>query len=80
MVSVNDIFCFVSPQGEGCALMSRMARFEKIVKSVTSVTDIPVTVKMRTGIYENHNIAHTLLPKLAEWNVAMATVSDRCLK
>jgi tRNA-dihydrouridine synthase 3 len=62
-------------QGEGCALMGRPARLEHIVRSIKSVTDLPLTVKMRTGLQEDHNIAHTVLPKLAKWNVAMTTVS-----
>jgi tRNA-dihydrouridine synthase 3 len=56
--------------------MGRPARLEHIVKSIKAVTDIPLTVKMRTGLQEEHGIAHTLLPKLAKWNVAMCTVSE----
>ena len=36
--------------------------------------DIPLTVKMRTGIYDKNWNAHKLLPKLRDWGVTMATV------
>ena len=39
------------------------------------VLDIPLTVKMRTGIYDKNWNAHKLLPKLHEWGVTMTTVS-----
>ena len=55
--------------------MSRTGRFEHIVRSMTGVMDVPLTAKIRTGIYEDKNIAHTLVPKLRDWGVAMVTVS-----
>ena len=39
--------------GEGSALMKDPALIEKIVKAVTLSTDIPVTVKIRSGINED---------------------------
>ena len=62
-------------QGEGSALMGRAGKFGQIVKGMTSVLDVPLTVKMRTGIYNDRNNAHTLVPKLKEWGVALTTVS-----
>lgn len=38
------------------------------------VLDIPLTVKMRTGIHDKNWNAHKLLPKLRDWGVTMATV------
>lgn len=55
--------------------MGRPGRFQTIVRSMTSLMDIPLTVKLRTGIYEDKNIAHTLLPRLRDWGVSMVTVS-----
>lgn len=38
--------------------------------------DIPLTIKMRTGVKEGRNNAHKLMPRIgAEWNVAAMTVS-----
>ena len=55
--------------------MGRVTKFGQIVEGMTSVLDVPLTVKVRTGIYSDKNIAHTLMPKLRDWGVALATVS-----
>ena len=55
--------------------MGRERKFEHIVKGMTSVLDVPLTVKMRTGIYNDRPNAHTLVPKLRDWGVALTTVS-----
>lgn len=62
-------------QGEGCALIGRLNKFEQIIRGMNSVLDVPLTVKMRTGIFDNKNIAHTVIPKLRDWGVSMVTVS-----
>lgn len=39
--------------------------------------EIPVTVKLRTGIKDGRNTAHKLMPRLAsEWNAACITVEQ----
>lgn len=63
-------------QGEGCALIGRLNKFEQIIRGMNSVLDVPLTVKMRTGIFDNKNIAHTVIPKLRDWGVSMVTVSN----
>lgn len=89
------------PQGGGCALMNRSAKFQQIVRGVNEVTwalqdtppppptvllcalslplcpqvlDVPLTVKMRTGVQERVSLAHRLLPELRDWGVALVTV------
>ena len=47
---VNKIFS----NGEGSALMKDPKKIEKIVSSVRKAVELPVTVKIRTGIDENH--------------------------
>jgi hypothetical protein len=38
--------------------------------------EIPLTIKMRTGVKEGRNNAHKLMPRIgAEWNVGAMTVS-----
>ncbi|XP_076977144.1 tRNA-dihydrouridine(47) synthase [NAD(P)(+)]-like isoform X2 [Tamandua tetradactyla] len=37
------------------------------------VLDVPLTVKIRTGVQERVNLAHRLLPELRGWGVALAT-------
>ena len=56
--------------------MGRVSKFEQIVKGMTGIMDVPLTVKVRTGIYSDKNIAHTLMPRLREWDVALTTVSS----
>lgn len=41
------------------------------------VLDVPLTVKMRTGVQERVNLAHRLLPELRDWGVALVTVGVR---
>lgn len=42
--------------------------------SCPQVLDVPVTVKMRTGVQERVSLAHRLLPELRDWGVALVTV------
>ena len=61
-------------KGAGCALMTRMDHLQKIVRSLDTLLDIPVTVKIRTGIKEDTFIAHELIPELKNWGASMITV------
>ena len=38
------------------------------------MSDIPITIKMRTGIYENKNTAHKVVPLVKEWGVGAISV------
>ncbi|XP_046716244.1 tRNA-dihydrouridine(47) synthase [NAD(P)(+)]-like [Silurus meridionalis] len=67
----------VYKKGGGCGLMSRTNKFEQIVRGMTSVLDVPLTVKIRTGVQHNCNIAHKLIPELKKWGVSMITLHGR---
>ncbi|XP_038044360.1 tRNA-dihydrouridine(47) synthase [NAD(P)(+)]-like [Patiria miniata] len=67
----------VYQKGGGSALMSRAGKFEDIVRGMDAVLDVPVTVKMRTGISEKHNIAHKLIPKIYDWGASLVTLHGR---
>uniref|UniRef100_A0A2K6K3L2 tRNA-dihydrouridine(47) synthase [NAD(P)(+)] n=1 Tax=Rhinopithecus bieti TaxID=61621 RepID=A0A2K6K3L2_RHIBE len=41
------------------------------------VLDVPLTVKIRTGVQERVNLAHRLLPELRDWGVALVTLHGR---
>ena len=56
-------------------MMDRPKKLEQVVKGMIAVTDLPITAKIRTGIYEDKLIAHKLVPKLRDWGVALTTVS-----
>ncbi|XP_071102844.1 tRNA-dihydrouridine(47) synthase [NAD(P)(+)]-like [Haliotis cracherodii] len=77
-----DINCgcpidMVYKRGEGSALMSKPNKLEQIVKSMTTVLDVPLTLKMRTGISSDKDIAHNLIPRLRDWGVSEVTLHGR---
>ncbi|XP_076757997.1 dihydrouridine synthase 3 [Xylocopa sonorina] len=64
-------------QGGGSGMLNRLNVLETVIKSVSQVMDIPLTVKTRTGVYIDKPIAHTLMPKFRDWGVSMITVHGR---
>ncbi|GAB5567592.1 tRNA-dihydrouridine(20) synthase [NAD(P)+]-like isoform X1 [Prionailurus iriomotensis] len=64
-------------RGGGCALMNRSAKFQQIVRGMNQVLDVPLTVKIRTGVQERVNLAHRLLPELRDWGAALVTLHGR---
>ncbi|KAK7483237.1 hypothetical protein BaRGS_00025530, partial [Batillaria attramentaria] len=64
-------------RGEGCALMGKITKYENIVRCMNSVIDVPLTVKMRTGIMDGKNTAHTLIPRLRDAGAALVTLHGR---
>ncbi|XP_008288784.1 tRNA-dihydrouridine(47) synthase [NAD(P)(+)]-like [Stegastes partitus] len=67
----------VYKKGGGCGLMTRTRKFEQIVKGMNYVLDVPLTVKIRTGVQEKSNIAHKLIPEMKDWGVSMITLHGR---
>ncbi|KAG8537664.1 hypothetical protein GDO81_024121, partial [Engystomops pustulosus] len=63
--------------GGGCGLMTRTNKFEDIVRGMNSVLDVPLTVKIRTGVQEKANLAHKLIPELRDWGVSLITLHGR---
>ncbi|GAB1608760.1 tRNA-dihydrouridine(47) synthase [NAD(P)(+)]-like [Argonauta hians] len=77
-----DINCgcpieLIFQKGEGCALMGRPNRLDQIVRGMKSVLEVPLTVKMRTGIQDGKNVAHSVVPKLANLGVDLITIHGR---
>lgn len=64
-------------KGGGCALMTRVDQFQRIVRSVDSVLDCPLTVKIRTGMKEDLPIAHEIIPELKKWGASLITLHGR---
>jgi len=62
-------------QGGGSGMLNRLNVLETVVKSVSQVLDIPLSVKTRTGVYIDRPIAHNLMPRFRDWGVSMITVS-----
>merc|ERR1712226_84201 len=67
----------VYKKGEGSALMRRLNKLEMIVKGMVEVSDVPITIKVRTGVTENKINAHEIVPLLKEWGVDMITLHGR---
>ncbi|CAI5756618.1 unnamed protein product [Candida verbasci] len=65
--------------GQGSALMDQPSRLLRILRSMNLTSgDIPVTVKLRTGVKENKNTALNLVKRvLEEGNVAAITLHGR---
>ncbi|CAD5117403.1 DgyrCDS6176 [Dimorphilus gyrociliatus] len=64
-------------RGEGCSLIGRATRLEAITKTVTSVISKDFTIKMRTGISDGKNVAHTLIPMMEKNGVSAVTIHGR---
>lgn len=64
-------------RGEGSGLMLRENRLGQIVRAMSNVLNVPLTIKLRTGIYKEKNTAHELIPKLKTWGVDLITVHGR---
>lgn len=70
---------FVYKKGSGCGLMTRMKKLEEIIYGMSSVSDVPITLKMRTGVYEDSKIAHNVLKKISHLKdrISLFTVHGR---
>ncbi len=55
-------------------MMGRQTKLGQVVRGMQAVTDLPITAKIRTGIFEDKFIAHKLVPKLRDWGISMTTV------
>uniref|UniRef100_A0A8C2WJU1 tRNA-dihydrouridine(47) synthase [NAD(P)(+)] n=1 Tax=Cyclopterus lumpus TaxID=8103 RepID=A0A8C2WJU1_CYCLU len=67
----------VYKKGGGCGLMTRTKKFEQIIKGMNYVLDVPLTVKIRTGVQEKCNLAHKLITEMKKWDVSMITLHGR---
>ena len=77
-----DINCgcpidLVTGRGAGSALLTKPARVEQIVRSVSAAVDVPVTLKVRKGWADGGDIVHEWLPRAKAWGAAAVTVHGR---
>lgn len=58
--------------------MTRPKKLHGMIYGITSVLDVPLTVKMRTGISAHENLAHSVIKKIHQWDdkVSLITVSS----
>uniref|UniRef100_A0A452GXN1 tRNA-dihydrouridine(47) synthase [NAD(P)(+)] n=1 Tax=Gopherus agassizii TaxID=38772 RepID=A0A452GXN1_9SAUR len=76
-INVGCPIDLVYKKGGGCALMNRSNKFEQIVRGMNSVLDVPLTVKIRTGVQEKVNLAHKVIPNIRKWGASMVTLHGR---
>eukprot|EP01135_Chromosphaera_perkinsii_P004366 Nk52_evm17s279 gene=Nk52_evmTU17s279 len=81
-VDFIDINCgcpidLVFNKGAGSALIGRSERLETIVRGMSSVMSIPLTLKTRTGIKSKQSVTHKLAPQIRDWGVSVLTVHGR---
>nr|XP_042697406.1 tRNA-dihydrouridine(47) synthase [NAD(P)(+)]-like isoform X3 [Chrysemys picta bellii] len=76
-INVGCPIDLVYKKGGGCALMNRSNKFEQIVRGMNSVLDVPLTVKIRTGVQEKVNLAHKVIPNIRRWGASMVTLHGR---
>jgi len=67
----------VFKKGMGSGLMIRNRPVEVIARTMSNIMSRPLTIKMRTGVYKDKNIAHNLFPKLEDLGVAALTIHGR---
>ncbi|KAH9988117.1 FMN-linked oxidoreductase [Russula compacta] len=65
--------------GSGSALLDAAGKLGKILIGMNrALGEIPLTIKLRTGVKEGRNTAHKLMPRISsEWNVAAMTLHGR---
>ncbi|XP_042692970.1 tRNA-dihydrouridine(47) synthase [NAD(P)(+)]-like isoform X2 [Centrocercus urophasianus] len=51
--------------------------FSSLTLPSLQVLDVPLTVKIRTGVQEKMNVAHKIIPKIREWGASMVTLHGR---
>ncbi|KAG8235545.1 hypothetical protein J437_LFUL016075 [Ladona fulva] len=64
-------------QGAGSGLLRRENALGTIVRSMAGVLNLPLTLKTRTGVHSDKNVAHMLIPKFKEWGAAAITLHGR---
>lgn len=64
-------------KGAGCGMMHRLNTLEASVRCASKLLTLPFTIKMRTGVYQDKKITHTIVPKMAELGASLITVHGR---
>lgn len=67
----------VYQKGGGSGLLRREKILEKIIRSMSKVMSLPLTVKTRTGVYADKNIAHKFIPMFKDAGASFITIHGR---
>lgn len=69
-----DLVC---NKGAGSTLLTKLERLEQVVRAASRSISCPFTFKVRKGYNDNNDIAHTFLPRAAEWGACAVTLHGR---
>ncbi|GMH37969.1 hypothetical protein BSKO_05853 [Bryopsis sp. KO-2023] len=69
-----DVVC---DKGAGASLLQKVSKTEQILKGMSRVLSCPLTIKIRKGYRDRHDIAHTFLPKVGAWGASAVTLHGR---
>lgn len=64
-------------KGAGSACLKKPKRLEHIIKAISSVSNCPITVKMRRGFNDGDDLAHKIIPSLKGWGASAAVLHGR---
>jgi len=68
----------VFKQGSGSALLDTPARLGKILVGMNrALGEIPLTIKLRTGVKEGKNTVHRIMERASGWGVSSMTLHGR---
>ncbi|KAJ3107053.1 tRNA-dihydrouridine(47) synthase [NAD(P)(+)]-like protein [Phlyctochytrium planicorne] len=67
----------ITGMGAGSALLERKNRLREIVMGMSRVLTVPVSVKLRTGVFTDKNVAHKIVPMLRDSGASVITLHGR---
>ncbi|CAA6666679.1 unnamed protein product [Spirodela intermedia] len=64
-------------KGAGSSLLTKPMRMKNIVLAACGASDVPLTLKVRTGYFEGRNRIDSLIANIAQWGPCALTVHGR---
>lgn len=69
-----DLIC---SKNAGASLLQRPKQIEKIVRSMSSILSCPLTIKLRKGYLDDHDVAHNFVREVQSWGASGITLHGR---
>ncbi|CAL5018531.1 unnamed protein product [Urochloa decumbens] len=64
-------------KGAGSSLLTKPMRIKSIVQAASTVTEKPLTVKVRTAFFEGRNRADSIVSDIYDWGASAITIHGR---
>lgn len=64
-------------KGAGSCLLTKLGRFQQIIKATSASIDVPLTAKVRTGYFEGKNCVHSFIADIHKWGASAITIHGR---